>query len=466
MLNYLIDALFTQPYDPLGPHDVRIHPAVRDHSPLDFSTGAVAALIDDGYADARRALAGCAPVAPPAGAIPTPTSPDEGFIRDRLARLAEEGVYESVWLRPRTAAVTVAGDSAGRLAFAPVATLAPERLILGGLAYDAHDGASAWFGSAHLAPAGGRLVAGGGVAASAWRQDLVLDLALLRRHPLPRRGSGAEENDLAVDQLRLPDPRSEAPPWSTLVRRVMRPDLTITASREIVRLYDEDGMSLDRPSTHDLLAFVGVSGTPATSWRLALGPALHLWSIHSAALADDAGAHAYGVIARAARLASPPPGAPDLNTVPALAAEALWFDQYRRASAQLEMRGQAGRFILRPRAAAGWGESLPLSAQFPLGGARGFPGLRTGERRGDRFAYASVAVLHPVAGPVYFRGEVGSGTTSYDDTRLPLVVAGAASGWVHGAEVGFAMGTLLGPLHVGYGAASNGRPVFKIQLGG
>jgi hypothetical protein len=41
----------------------------------------------------------------------------------------------------------------------------------------------------------------------------------------------------------------------------------------------------------------------------------------------------------------------------------------------------------------------------------------------------------------------------------------AASGAVTGAEIGLAADTPFGSFVVGYGAASNGRPVFKIRLG-
>jgi hypothetical protein len=87
--------------------------------------------------------------------------------------------------------------------------------------------------------------------------------------------------------------------------------------------------------------------------------------------------------------------------------------------AQADLMFQIGGLILRPRAAGGWGEFLPFGAQFTLGGAHGFPGLRAGERRGSQVASGSLAVLHRIAGPFM----------------------------------------------IGYGVASTGRGVFKIGLG-
>jgi hypothetical protein len=126
---------------------------------------------------------------------------------------------------------------------------------------------------------------------------------------------------------------------------------------------------------------------------------------------------------------------------------------------------EVGPVILRPRAAAGWGEHLPLGAQLIMGGAEGFPGLRTGERRGDQLVFGSLTMLREIAGPIYARVEVGAGRTSFARDRVTGAVPDVARGFVRGIEVGLATDTPLGPFVIGYGISSTERSVFKIRLG-
>jgi hypothetical protein len=100
-----------------------------------------------------------------------------------------------------------------------------------------------------------------------------------------------------------------------------------------------------------------------------------------------------------------------------------------------------------------------------MGGSEGFPGLRTGERRGDRFAFGSLAILRSVVGPVYARAEVGGGRSSFASDRRTGTIPDVASGFVRGAEIGLTTATPLGPFLIGYGISSNDQWVFKIRLG-
>jgi predicted acylesterase/phospholipase RssA len=469
MLAYLIDELFTQPPEPLGSNDLRIHPDVRRFGPLEFSNAVVGSLIDVGYRAAADALRGC----PASPVMPRPSKSaaseaEAAFIADRLARLAEEGVYETVWLRPRrldtvAPAGVVADARFSTLAFAPIATLAPQRLALGGLSYDGHDGARAWLAASSLSAASGRITVGGAVSVSEWRQRLLFTATGVRRHPLPLKSDSGVAG--APEQVALPDPRSERSPWSTLVRNLLRPEVSLTGSHEIVRIYNDRGRESDRPSSRDLFVVTGVIGTPSAGWRLALGPVAHVWSTHSVALPADSAKHAFGGLLRAARLFALPSSGPDLSVVPAVAGEALWTDRYRRFDLHADIHVDAGPMLLRPRAGAGWGEGLPLAALFPLGGPQGFPGLRIGERRGDQFAFASLALLRRIRGPLYARVEVGRGRTVIAHPEHAEVLAAAGRGWVTGGEVALTTDTPLGPFVIGYGIATTDRPVFKIRLG-
>jgi hypothetical protein len=176
-------------------------------------------------------------------------------------------------------------------------------------------------------------------------------------------------------------------------------------------------------------------------------------------------AHALGGMVRAARWFAVPAVGPDVSAVPTIAGEALWLDRYKRADVVADLRVQRAEFVLRPRATIGWGRGLPLDAQFVLGGARGFPGLRTGERRGDRVASASLTLLRSLAGPFYVRAEAGAGYTSLEHARSFEGLEQMARGWVQGVELGLASNTPFGSFSIGVGVATTDRPIFKVSLG-
>lgn len=467
-LGYLIDALFTQQPDSLGPNDLRIHPAVREFGALEFSDEVVGPLIDAGYRAAAHELRGCTPAR---GGLPAPPPPviGAGLIAERLARLAAEGAYETIWLRPGSShtlsGTTETTHDAGQLPlhFAPVAVPAPKRVISVGLRYEVQEGAGGWVAAENVAPVGGRVAMGSALSISQWRQQLLFTATSVSAHAFPHHS--ADTTDGPTHEVRLPDPRSNEAPWSTLVRNVFRRELSITASHGIVRLYDDHGREVDRPSTRDLVLFAGVGGTLVGSRRLVLGPVAHFWSARSAALPGNDNERAFGALLRAARSFSPLSGGPEPNMVPTVATEVLWLDRYHRVDAQADLKFRIGDLIVRPRIAGGWGEALPLDAQFSVGGTQGFPGMRTGERRGDRFGFGSLALLRRIVGPLYVRAEVGGGWSSLARVRRPEVMEGAADGTMRGAELGLGTDTPLGPFLVGYGVSNSGRGVFKLRLG-
>lgn len=465
MLAYLIDELFTQPPDSLGSDDLVIRPAVRGYRSLEFTEAVVGPLIDSGYQAAAHALPGC-PVhlTPPTPRGPSLPRVDVTLIGDRLARLADEGVYETVWLRPQLLRLRtdtgVTGDSAV-LRFAPVAVPAPERVASIGVTYDGHEGGRAWFAATNLSSADGRVRVVTALSLGEWRQRLLLTASGLRRHPLPRVPDSATT---PAEPVTLPDPRANEPPWSTLASSLPAPELSLTASHEIIRLYDPRGREHDDPSTQDLVLFAGFGGTVPTGQRMVLGTTAHFWSTRGAR-APGNGGQAVGALLRAVHTFTPRAGGPDQNLVPTIALEAMWLPRYQRLGMEAELDLRAGDLVLRPRGAAGWSDGLPLGAQFILGGPRGFPGLRIGERRGDRQAFGSLTVLRRVAGSLFARAEVGGGRTILVQPLRAGVMLGAGQGWVRGAELGLVTDTPLGPFSIAYGIASTDRPVFKIRLG-
>ena len=463
MIGYLLDGLFSQGPYALTSADIAIRPDVDGYGLLNFSRDAVGPLIHVGYEGARATLRACA--APPERPPSTPKpmmSADARRIGDRLGRLLAEGVYESVWLNPRFAAPDSTRDSSSaakaHLAFAPLATVAPGHIAGVGLAYDNHDGVRAWGASSSTALADGRIAANGAVSLGEWRQQLMFAMTGLRRHPL-RAANAARPG--SVTEL-LPDPRSDAPPWSMLTRDLLRPAFSITGTRETVRLYDDAGHELARPTTRDLFAIVGATASLSAGWQGLIGPVAHLW--HEDGAPSNTPQTAVGGVFRVARVFATPSTGPDRSTVPVIASELLWTDHYRRGLASADLAADYFGVQLRPRASLGIGEHLPLGAELRLGGASGFPGLMPGERRGERVGFVSVAASHALVGPLYWRIEVGRGVTRSPDEELAPGNT-VAAGWVTGVDSGIAADTPLGPLTISVGAATGGRRVFKLRVG-
>jgi hypothetical protein len=376
----------------------------------------------------------------------------------------DEGVYEGVWLNPRVgggASAQRRDSTDGALAFAPVASIAPGRIAGLGLSYDSHEGLRAWAASANTSLADHRLAASGALSIGEWRQQLLLTAASLRRHRLG--ATDAASRSGGVTEV-LPDPRSDEPPWSMLTRDLLRPAVSLTGTRETVRLYDAEGHELGRRSSRDLLGFAGLTAAFSGGWQGALGPYLQLWRqdvISSGARSFVAG----GGLLRIARVFATRTSGPDQSSQPSITTELLWTDRYHRALATSDFIVVRDGFQLRPRASLGAGDDLPLSAQLILGGPAGFPGLMPGERRGDRAGFVTLAVAHPLVGPLYWRIDAGRG-----HTRLSSVPEGSAAleaqGWVTGVDAGVASDTPLGPLTISYGVSTGGRRVFKLSVGG
>lgn len=468
MIAYLIDELFMQPPDSLGPSDMGIRPPVREYNPLDFTSAAVDPLIEAGYRAAAAALSDCQVAATTRPVTPSGAQAAQGgAIHRSLGRFADEGVYETVWMNPRRVVSSAPADTTASveqraLQFTPVAVLAPERTLSVGASYEGHEGARAWLAAANVTPREGRVRLASALSAGEWRQQVVLTAARLRRYRL---GGDAEGSaDPGDGRVRLPDPRSDLPPWSTLARDLFRPEMSLTGSRDVIRVYDGRGDERHQPTALDLVMFAGVGATPVAGQRVVIGPVAHLWATRNTASGTVDG-RAFGGMLRAARTFRAIPEGPEANTISAIVLEAMWLDGYHRAAAHADVPFGIGRFVLRPRAGVGWGEDLPLGAQFVMGGSEGFPGLRTGERRGERFAFGSLAVAHPFVGPLYLRIEVGAGTTSFSPGQGAALIPDVATGSVQGGEVGLAVDTPLGPLLVGYGASTTDRAIIRIRLG-
>ena len=155
-------------------------------------------------------------------------------------------------------------------------------------------------------------------------------------------------------------------------------------------------------------------------------------------------------------------------------------------SGEVRTRAYIGSVRLEPRVRVGIGERLPVALTFPLGGDDGFPGLHLGERRGDREAFASLALSRAVAGPLRLRVVGAVGRTAVGSTPTTLIGPRSAEedgivtnddlvrrssgvfsrgGWLTGARVGFGTDTPLGPVQVEYGWNDAGREALFLRVG-
>jgi hypothetical protein len=250
-----------------------------------------------------------------------------------------------------------------------------------------------------------------------------------------------------------------------LTRDLLRAAVSLTGSRETVRLYDDAGHELARPTSRDVVAFAGATASFSGGWQGVVGPYAQLWrqDIQPSGARSFFGA---GGLLRVARIFSVRTTGPDQSSQPSLASELLWTDRYQRALVTSDFIVAHDGFQLRPRASLGRGRDLPLAAQLVLGGPAGFPGLMPGERRGDRTAFAALGVAHPLVGPLYWRVDAGRGYSRLLSAPDTAVSALQAQGWVSGIDAGVASDTPLGPLTVSYGVSTGGRRVFKLHVGG
>jgi hypothetical protein len=169
---------------------------------------------------------------------------------------------------------------------------------------------------------------------------------------------------------------------------------------------------------------------------------------------------------RVARLFAVRTNGPDQSSIPTISGELLATNRYRRALATADLIAEHAEYQLRTRGSLGAGHDLPLAAEPILGGPGGFPGLMLGERRGDRMAFAAIALAHPLVGSLYWRFEGGRGWTWLANDTSATLGTPQAAGWVTGIDAGVAADTPLGPLTISYGVATGRRRVFKLRIGG
>jgi predicted acylesterase/phospholipase RssA len=433
VIDLLVGNLFRQSPDSLSDRDVAIRPDVDGFRSLNFSTGAVAALIDHGYQAAAIALRG-ASCLPPAHQVNQPSLPgfvgrisiadrragDSAYVarklglvpgsglklpelRSQLRSLGSMGRYEALWLYP-----TGRGDT---VSFSLTPGRTPIRVLGAGAVYDNDLGGKVWLGAVDR-----------GVGSDVLETSAT---ALL-----------GELGQEAMLGLR----------WRSFLGQFATPVIQIGGGRRLVRRF-QSGAEQPSLELHQAALLVGAEREWRGGWRGIAGFEGLLWSEPG-----RRGQHAAGVRLQMMKIGS--------SAEPLFHFDASSNEQYRR----LELAGIAtvtfGRLKLRPRIHYGIGESLPIQFGFPLGGeVEGFAGRHIGEDRSLQEASAGLVILHPLIGAVNLRIEPMVGAVGDASRLLPR------GNPVAGVRVGLNLATSLGPIRVEYGVSDGKRNALLVRLG-
>jgi NTE family protein len=430
----LMDYVFEQPLDSLGPEDVYVRHPVNDFGSLDFSPGAIAQLVALGRETSDSVLADASCLATLQGDRPRTFRPIPRFVgaitvtdgrgsaarvatnlgfrpgdsipwaevRERASRLGESELIEGVWLYPSGQGDTVS--------FAPRIRLGPRLWAGAGFAYDNTLGGRLWLGALS-------------------ENALGLGLELSSKLAL---GGLRDELDLTARK-------------NVIVRfRPLAPMAQFVAADERVPLYDDEGNDLTDRKVRELVGFAGLERVFGSGFRVRAGVEGRTWEV------DDVANSAGGFMARVDR-----------------------FEEWDRARGFAEVRATGAytrallearvpfffsrRAGLRTHVRAGTGTDLPLHLTFPLGGDDGFPGVRPAELRGDRELSFQGQLWARLIGSIDGIVDLGVGR---------VVTDGVVDGddWLTGARVGVRMDTPVGPLSVSHGWASGGRANWFVRL--
>lgn len=435
----LFEYLWVQDSLDLGPDDVRVAMPTAPFDPLDFSSTAFDTLIATGRraADAAFGQAGCvrplstqrvAPTLPTRIArtrvLPETIREREAVIRELalgnrtaididataagLARLARNERYRGVWIAPTGRGDDVTLDVA--------VDVAPRKSFGLGAAFDHTMSGRLWIGGVDRTLAGSDLEGTALLTTGTYRSDLTL--AARRRARV-----GARYIPIGV---------------------------SAELSAEDVRVFDADG-ELPTVATDEQTLVIGLRPLLEPGWSQEFGLDARLWRVAGAARQGHLG------VRYAVRLRQP--GTPQ----PLIALEAVASSKWQRVRLDVSRTQLIGPATITPRLRVGWGNELPLSQTFTLGGLDGFGGLRILEGRGDHELYASMLFrwrlwrgLHARVEPMV--GLMGTGDWRSDSLHLQGVV-------LAGARLGVDLDTPLGPIRLEQGFNNVDRRLALIRVG-
>jgi predicted acylesterase/phospholipase RssA len=434
VVDQLMSFLFTQPLDSVRWPDVYIRPNTRGFRALDFTPRALEELDAAGRraADSALATAACFTGAEPAPTLPLPTviahvqvtgghpgdqrlltrtldldqdSLDVDALRARLISIADGDPFEEVWLTP--------GGRGDSVTFDIRMERAPRRVAGAGLAYDSDLSGRFWAGLLD------RRIAGAGI-----------ELSLT--------GSvGRFRDDISLALRRT----------SSNIGHGRTPLLRFLGGWEQVRTFDSMAVELSTRPTDQARLFLGLEQQLGDEWLIEVGGEGITW--------ENPDHTERSTIGAAVRASYQPDGANRL-----IMAEASYTGLYRRVHVAAAYPIELNRLRLEPLIRIGWGRHLPLHERFGLGGeSLGFPGIRYGERRGDREALLGLEGSWMVKLPISIRLMAAAGRSADGGSLLD------DNGWLLGARAGLGLDTPLGPFVLEYGVASNGSGAVFFRAG-
>lgn len=447
----LINWLFRQPADSLGPGDLALRLPVDDFAALDFAPGIADTLIRIGRHVADSALshwacAGRAGEPRPAPVLPhritavtsgdsattalitsllgvaPGTRLDRPHLERRLLALGDPQRFRELWLHPRGRDDTVS--------FHPEVRRLPRREAAIGLAYDNELGGRAWAG---------------------W---LDRQLPVLRSEGTAIARAGRLSNALELSLRRA----------STLGRTDFTPVFTVGGSLDRIRRFDATGVELPLDDYRQATATVGIERTIGTHLRVSLVGLAMAWHETDPLTRQQRDDDAIGGRLLLERDRAEPSGGFRLDL--------QWTNRFRLARFNGRLQQRVGVLHVTEELEAGIGHALPIALTMPLGVSDGFPGLHLGERRGDRHGAFELAISHPVAGPLRLRLSGTVGKAVFADTLAGQAIAGFDTGrffngreWRAGGRFGLEADTPLGPVRVEYGWSTGGRNALFLRVG-
>jgi hypothetical protein len=336
---------------------------------------------------------------------------EQGWRAIELARLQEQNpwlggqpVYQGLWQRIGGASDSSVFD------FLPFVS-APRQRDGTALAYDQGAGARLWSGFTETAPVRSALL---GVAARG-----MLELWRL----LPPVGGGPRD---------LLGPRP-------------CPAMRVRLGMEALSGFGTDGRDLPSDA-HALTAYAECGRDLGRAWQVAGGLRAYAWRSPGAEDLHD--------VEASVRLTRAPPG-----EVLHLFLDASWTTRYRRGVLHVERPISLAAWHVRPFLRLAWGDGLPFPLGFWPGGYDGFPGLHSGEARGDREVTLALDVVRPLVGRLSARAMLAAGRTSDGGPFF------GQWPWLVGARAGLNLDTRLGLVRLEYGLATEDHRAFFIRVG-
>ncbi|MFL5516642.1 MAG: hypothetical protein ACJ8DJ_10825 [Gemmatimonadales bacterium] len=358
-------------------------------------------------------LASCLPLQAqqrsPAGTILRAVG-EQGWRAVQLARLQEQNpwlggqpVYQGLWQRIGGASDSSVFD------FLPFVS-APRQRDGTALAYDQGAGARLWSGFTETAPGRSALL---GVAARG-----MLELWRL----LPPVGGGPRD---------LLGPRP-------------CPAMRVRLGMEALSGFGTNGRDLPSDA-HALTAYAECGRDLGRAWQVAGGLRAYAWRSPGAEDLHD--------LEASVRLTRAPPG-DEVHVF----LDASWTTRYRRGILHVERPVSLAAWRVRPFVRLAWGDGLPFPLGFWPGGYDGFPGLHSGEARGDREVTLALDVMRPLVGKLSARAMLAAGRTRDGGSLL-------GQPWLVGARAGLNLDTRLGLVRLEYGLATESHRAFFIRIG-